>query len=65
MDTEKIMKRTVKDSVFTNLFQQPEYLIQLYKVLHPEDTSATENDIENVMKSCSGITMNRVRWTSE
>ena len=40
--------RTVKDSVFRDLFSQPEYLLELYKVLHPEDTTATEADLGNV-----------------
>lgn len=34
-------KRTVKDTVFSDLFENPEYLLQLYKELHPEDTEAT------------------------
>ena len=28
---DKVMKRTIKDSVFTNLFQDKKYLIQLYR----------------------------------
>lgn len=43
-----IMKRTVKDSVFTNLFSIPKYLLELYRALHPEDTMTTEQDITNV-----------------
>ena len=43
-----VMKRTVKDSVFTNLFRHPKYLLKLYKVLHPEDTKTTEADIRDV-----------------
>jgi len=48
------MRRTVKDSVFTYLFGQPEYTRQLYLALHPEDTDVTENDckivtLENVL----------------
>ena len=42
------MKRTVKDSVFTNLFADPKYLIKLYRALHPEDKKTEEKDIENV-----------------
>lgn len=42
------MKRTVKDSVFTNLFADPKYLIRLYRALHPEDKETSEKDIENV-----------------
>lgn len=29
---------TMKDSIFTNLFQDKKYLISLYRALHPEDT---------------------------
>ena len=41
-------KRTAKDSVFTDLFQNPKYLLQLYRTLHPEDASVTEADIHNI-----------------
>lgn len=47
-------KRDIKDSVFTFLFSQPEYMKQLYLVLHPEDTEVREEDfklvtLENVL----------------
>ena len=35
-------KRKIKDSVFTNLFQDRKYLLRLYKTLHPEDSDVTE-----------------------
>jgi hypothetical protein len=41
-------KRTAKDSVFVDLFKDKKYLLQLYKTLHPEDTTATEDSIEIV-----------------
>lgn len=41
-------KRTVKDSVFRNLFENPKYLLQLYQALHPEDTDVTEDQIGSV-----------------
>ena len=41
-------KRKIKDSVFTNLFQNKKYLLRLYKALHPEDSSVTEDDIRDV-----------------
>ena len=44
----KIMKRTIKDSVFTNLFQDKKYLIQLYQELHPEDKDVTEDKLTDV-----------------
>ena len=48
------MKRAIKDSVFSFLFRQPEYTLELYKTLHPEDKDVTEADlklvtIENVL----------------
>lgn len=46
--TEEIAKRTAKDSVFTDLFQDPKYLIQLYHALHPEDQDVTVESISNV-----------------
>ena len=30
-------KRKIKDMAFTNLFGNKKYLLQLYRVLHPED----------------------------
>ena len=39
----EIAKYTIKDSVFTNLFQDKKYLIQLYRALHPEDVDLTED----------------------
>lgn len=46
--SKPVMKRTIKDSVFTNLFAEKKYLIQLYKALHPEDTKTTEDDILDI-----------------
>lgn len=50
------LRRAVKDSVFTCLFGQMEYALELYRSLHPEDTSVTEQDceivtLENVLTS--------------
>ena len=45
---DPVAKYTAKDSVFTNLFSDPKYLLQLYKALHPEDLEATEESISNV-----------------
>ena len=44
----RAFKRKAKDSVFTHLFSEPKYLLELYKTLHPEDTEATESDIRDV-----------------
>ena len=41
-------KRKIKDSVFTNLFQDKKYLLQLYKALHPEDSNVTEDEIADI-----------------
>ena len=46
--TEGTPKRKIKDSVFTNLFQDRKYLLQLYKALHPEDCNVTEEEIADV-----------------
>ena len=45
---EQVAKYTAKDSVFTSLFREPKYLLQLYQALHPEDHEATEDSIKNV-----------------
>lgn len=45
---QSLPKRKIKDSVFTNLFQDKKYLLQLYKALHPEDSDATEDEIEDI-----------------
>lgn len=41
-------KRTTRDSVFSDLFGNKKYLLQLYQALHPEDTEATEDDLTDV-----------------
>ena len=41
-EQKKTPKRTAKDTVFTSLFRDKGYLLQLYQALHPEDTSAKE-----------------------
>ncbi len=41
-------KRTAKNSVFLDLFQNKSYLLKLYKTLHPEDTDATEDTLDIV-----------------
>ena len=40
--------RKYKDSVFTVLFNSKESLLELYKVLHSEDTGVTTDDIEKI-----------------
>ena len=47
--TQKVMaKRTAKNSVFLDLFQNKSYLLKLYKTLHPEDITATEDSLTDV-----------------
>lgn len=48
MEKTEIAKYTIKDSIFTNLFQDKKYLIQLYRTLHPEDTETTENELKDI-----------------
>lgn len=48
------LKRSIKDSVFTLMFREPKYALQLYQSLHPEDKDATEDDckivtLENIL----------------
>lgn len=45
---EEVAKHTIKDSIFTNLFQEKKYLLQLYKTLHPEDTEVTEDELSDI-----------------
>ena len=41
-------KRKIRDSIFTNLFQDKKYLLQLYQALHPEDHNVTEDEIADI-----------------
>ena len=41
-------KRTAKNSVFLDLFQDKKNLLKLYKTLHPEDMEATEDTLDIV-----------------
>ncbi len=41
-------KRTAKNSVFLDLFQDKKNLLKLYKALHPEDTETTEDTLDIV-----------------
>ena len=47
--TQEVMaKRTAKNSVFLDLFQDKKNLLELYKTLHPEDTDTTEDKLDIV-----------------
>ena len=41
-------KRTAKNSVFLDLFQDKKNLLKLYQTLHPEDTEATEDSLTDI-----------------
>ena len=45
---ETLARYTIKASVFTDLFTISKYLLQMYQVLHPEDTTVTEDDLTDV-----------------
>ena len=51
-DTKQIQevkaKRTAKNSVFLDLFQDKKNLLKLYQTLHPEDMDATEDTLDIV-----------------
>ena len=49
------VNRNTKDSIFCDLFSRPEYCLQLYKVLHPEDTDVREENI--VLMTLSSLMM--------
>ena len=42
---ENEAKRTIKDSVFTNLFGDSKYLLQFYQAIHPEDKDVKEDEL--------------------
>ena len=48
VSTDILVKKNIYDSVFTHLFRQPEYTLQLYQALHPEDTEMTEDQLQIV-----------------
>ena len=45
---QEVAKHTIKDSLFTNLFQEKKYLLQLYQALHPEDHDTTEDELTDI-----------------
>ncbi len=53
-DRKNRPNRRAKDSVFTSLFRDKAYLLQLYQALHPEDMETGTDDLdiiklENIM----------------
>ncbi len=49
------LRRNVKDTVFTRMCRENKYLLQLYRSLHPEDTTTTEKDFSLFGSYLSGI----------
>ncbi len=47
-NAKPVAKRTAKNSVFLDLFQDKKNLLSLYQTLHPEDTAATEDALDIV-----------------
>ncbi len=47
-NVQPTVKRTAKNSVFLDLFQDKKNLLALYRTLHPEDTEATEDMLDIV-----------------
>ncbi len=47
------MKRAIKGSVFTFLFSEPRYLLELYQYLHPEDADVTEAECKLITSKIS------------
>ena len=43
-----LVNRTAKDSVFTRLFSDPEYMYELYRSLYPDDHETTVHDLEDI-----------------
>ena len=44
------MLETIKGNFFSYLFSQPEYMLQLYQVLHPEDVEARGEDLKQIIQ---------------
>ena len=44
----RLPKHNIKDCVFSALFSDKEYLLQMYQTLHPEDTDVSEADLDIV-----------------
>ena len=46
MAKEKSMRHSGKDTVFRDMFSKKKYLIQMYRALHPEDSTITKADLK-------------------
>jgi hypothetical protein len=45
---EDVAKRTIKDSVFSDLFRIKKYLLMMYMVFHPDDADVKEKDFKDI-----------------
>ncbi len=45
---EAFAKYTARDSVFSTLFRDKKYLMQLYRALHPEDAETTKDELTDI-----------------
>ena len=52
MTSSSTVKHNAKDSVFADLFTIPEYLLELYQTLHPEDTTSKVENLKSVTSRC-------------
>ena len=46
--TQRFVNRRAKDSVFIDVFQRPEYQLQMLRVFHPEMTDVRAEDIQTI-----------------
>ncbi|EHL20072.1 hypothetical protein HMPREF9628_02322, partial [Peptoanaerobacter stomatis] len=46
INKKDIINRKTKDTVFTDLFRNKKYLLQLYQDLHPEDLDTRQEDLQ-------------------
>ena len=53
---ENGMKRAIKDSVFTMLFSDQSYIMELYRSLHPEDTTITPEELKTITLETALVT---------
>ena len=53
------MLETIKGNFFSYLFSQPEYMLQLYQVMHPEDTETREEDFKQIIAQGNSLAVER------
>lgn len=55
---QETTKRESKNSVFVSLFEDKQYVFQLYKELHPEDTTVTMQDV--IVRTIESVLVNTI-----